>query len=117
MPAEQGFFRSGGESVEQFAEYQRSKRLGEAVKQAIHQRGTRPGSGLDAATAAAEFAAWLRGRDTDRQELPDDVEELAARNATPPELADRCLPYAQGQPHPQIKMGDREPDYLARVIE
>lgn len=172
MPAEQGFFRSGGESVEQFAEYHRSKRLGEAVKRAIHQRGTGPGSGLDAATAAAEFAAWLRGRDTDRQELPDDMDELAteladswcingidavfatcsphrvalcvlhvrgfyidefadqlvallpewtrwlaARNATPPELADRCMPYAQGQPHPQIKMGDREPDYLARVIE
>jgi hypothetical protein len=50
--------------------------------------------------------------------LPDWIRWLAAHTATPPELADRCLPYAQGQPHPQIMTVNRtEPDYLARVIE
>jgi hypothetical protein len=172
MPVEHGLLRAGGESVEQFAEYHRSKRLGEAVMQAVQRRGTQPGGGLDVATAAVEFAAWLRARDADQQELPEDVDELAteladswcinevdavfaacsphrvalfvlhvrnfyldefadqlvallpewtrwlaARNATPPELADRCLPYAHGQPHPQIGEDDSEPDYLARVIE
>ncbi len=172
LPAELGFMRSGGESVEQFAEYHRSKRLGEAVKQALPDRETQPDRGVDAATAAVEFAAWLRARDADRQELPKDVDELAmeladswcisnidavfatcsphrvalivlhmrgyylddfadqlvallpewirwlaAHNATPAELADRCLPYAQGQPHPQIRMDNIGPDYLARVTE
>jgi hypothetical protein len=42
---------------------------------------------------------------------------LAARNATPPELADRCVPYVQGQPHSQVGVDDIGPDYLARVIE
>jgi hypothetical protein len=172
LPAEEGLLRSGGESVEQFAEYHRSKRLAEAVKQAMQQRGIRPGSSLDAAAAAVEFAAWLRARDADQQELPENVDELAteladswsinnidavfaacsphrvalcvlhvrnyyldefadelmallpewtrwlaARNATPPELADRCEPYAEGQPHPQTSGDDIGPDYLARVIE
>jgi hypothetical protein len=138
----------------------------------MQQRGIRPGSSLDAAAAAVEFAAWLRARDADPQELPENVDELAieladswsinnidavfaacsphrvalcvlhvrnyyldefadelmallpewtrwlaARNATPPELADRCEPYAEGQPHPQTSGDDIGPDYLARVIE
>ncbi|MGH3624715.1 MAG: hypothetical protein ACRDQ5_23490 [Sciscionella sp.] len=172
MPAEQGFLRAGGESVEQFAEYYRSKCLGEVVTQAVPRRGTQPGGGVDAANAAVEFVAWLRARDADQQELPEDVDELvteladswcineidavyarcsphrvalcvrhmrgfyldefadqlvallpewtrwlAARNATSPELADRCLPYAYGQPHLQVGQDGSEPDYLARVIE
>jgi hypothetical protein len=172
LPTEEGLLRSGGESVEQFAEYHRSKRLGEAVKQAMRPRGTQPGGGLDAATAAVEFTAWLRARDADQQELPKDVGELAteladswclnhidavfatcsphrvalcvlhvrsyyldkfadqlvallpewtrwlaARNANPPELADRCVPYAQGQPHSQVRVDNIGPDYLARVTE
>jgi hypothetical protein len=172
LPAEEGIFRSGGENVEQFAEYHRSKRLGEAVKQAMHRQGTRPGGSVDAATAAIEFAAWLRARDTGQQELPENTDELAeeladswcinnidavfaacsphrvalcvlhlrnyyldefadqlvallpewtrwlaARNATPPELAGRCAPYAEGKPHPQTGGDDTEPNYLARVIE
>ncbi|HWE90195.1 MAG TPA: hypothetical protein VG317_12110 [Pseudonocardiaceae bacterium] len=172
LPVNDGLLRAGGESVEQFAEYHRSRRLGEAVRQAMRPRGTQPGGGLDAATAAAEFATWLRGRDADRPELPADLDELAteladswclnridavfatcsphrvalcvlhvrnyylddfadqlvallpewtrwltARNATPPELADRCLPYAQGQPHSQVGADDSRPDYLARVAE
>ena len=49
--------------------------------------------------------------------LPEWTRWLAARYATPPELADRCLPYAQGQPHLQVGQNDSEPNYLARVIE
>ncbi|HEV8558554.1 MAG TPA: hypothetical protein VGR06_19460 [Actinophytocola sp.] len=172
LPVELGFMRSGGESVEQFAEYHRGMRLGEVVKQALPDRETQPDRGVDAATAAVEFAAWLRARDASQQELPKDVDELAteladswcisnihavfatcsphrvalcvlhvrgyylddfadhlvallpewirwlaAHSATPAELADRCLPYTKGQPHPQITMDNIGPDYLARVIE
>jgi hypothetical protein len=50
--------------------------------------------------------------------LPDWTRWMAIHNATPPELADRCLPYAEGQAHPQITVDNRtEPDYLARVTE
>ena len=171
LPAEEGLLRAGGENTEQFAEYHRSKRLAEAVKHTSRRRGNPPDRELNAATAAVEFATWLRARH--QGELPEDLDELAseladswcinnidavfttcsphrvalfvqhvhgfyvddfadqlvallpdwthwlaARNATPPELADRCLPYAQGQPHPQIMTDNRnEPDYLARVIE
>lgn len=172
MPAEQGLLRAGGESVEQFAEYHRSKRLGEVVTQAVPRRGIRPGGGLDAATAAVGFATWLRTHEADKRELPEDVDELAreladswcineidgvyaacsphrvalcvlhmrnfyldgfadqlvallpewtrwlaAYNAALPELADRCLPYAHGQPHQQVGRDDSKPNYLARVIE
>jgi hypothetical protein len=172
MPAEEGLLRAGGETVEQFAEYFRSKRLGEVVLQAVPWQGARPGDGVDAATAATEFAAWLQGRAADQQEPAEDLDELAteladswcingigavyatcsphrvalcvrhvrnyytdefadqlvaplpdwtrwlaARNATPPELADRCLPYALGRPHPQVGRDDNEVDYLARVVE
>lgn len=172
LPVEQGFMRVGGESVAQFAEYHRSRRLAELVKQAMPADEAGATSGLDTATAAAEFTAWLRARDADPTHLPEDLDELAteiaeswcisqidalfatcsphrvalcvlhmrnfyiaefaeqlltllptwtrwlaARNATPPELADRCLPYAQGQPHPQITVDGHEPDYLVRVIE
>ncbi|HKN52837.1 MAG TPA: hypothetical protein VJX66_10065, partial [Amycolatopsis sp.] len=151
LPFEQGAMRAGGESVEQFAEYHRSKRLGELVKQAVPRRGSPPPDrGLVGAAAADEFAAWLRARDDDREDLDDLAAELAdswcishidavyatcsphrvalcvlhmrnfyldgfadqlvallpewtrwlaAYNAALPELADRCLPYAHGQPH------------------
>jgi hypothetical protein len=49
--------------------------------------------------------------------LPEWTRWWAERNATPPELADRCLPYAHGQPHPQIGRDDTKVDYLARVVE
>jgi hypothetical protein len=48
--------------------------------------------------------------------LPDWASWLAARNGTAPELADRCRPYAHGEPHPGVD-GDRETNNLARVIE
>ncbi|MBV8995573.1 MAG: hypothetical protein JO287_18165, partial [Pseudonocardiales bacterium] len=49
--------------------------------------------------------------------LPEWTRWLAAYNAAVPELADRCLPYAHGQPHQQVGRDDSKPNYLARVIE
>jgi hypothetical protein len=49
--------------------------------------------------------------------LPDWASWLAERNGTPPELADRCRPYASGEPHPGISVGDKGPDFFAQVIE
>ena len=48
---------------------------------------------------------------------PDWTQWLATRNATAPELADRCQPYAHGRPHPELGDDDTKVDYLARVIE
>jgi hypothetical protein len=172
LPAEMGFMRPGGENIAQFAEYHRSKRLAEAVKQALPRPKARSDAGLTAATAAAEFAAWLHARVPGQPEPPENLDELvgeladswslssidavyatcsphrvalcvlhmrnyylhdfadqlvellpdwtrwlATRNATAPELADRCLPYAHGQPHPQLGDEDTKVDYLARIIE
>jgi hypothetical protein len=168
LPLGQGFLDSGGETVGPFTEYLRSKRLAEEVRQALPAQDTRSARGLDAATAAKEFATWLRARDDDQRQLPEALDELAAeladswnlngiaaiyatcsphrvglcvphlrsfyleefaeqlvallpewtswlaeRNSTPPELAARCEPYAQGEPHPQVN----EDDNVARVIE
>ena len=132
----------------------------------------RSDAGLTAATAAVEFAAWLRARAPGQLEppeepgrtgrgagrswnlnsidavyatcsphrvalcvlhmrnyylddyaeklvalLPDWTRWLATRNATAPELADRCLPYAHGRPHPRLGDEDTKVDYLARVTE
>ncbi|WP_157630507.1 hypothetical protein [Kribbella catacumbae] len=175
LPAEHGFLRTGGESVGQFTEYHRSKRLAEVVSKAVPVAEAQPGGDLTEATAAVEFAAWLRGGDADQQKLPEDLDELAeelasswnineingvyaacsphrvalsvlhmrnyyldefaeelvallpgwtrwlaTRNATAPDLADRCLPYAHGQRHPQLDRDDDyrdSPDYYARVLE
>ena len=172
LPVEMGFMRPGGENVEQFTEYHRSRRLAEAVKRAILRANARSDAGLTAATAAVEFAAWLRARVPSqlktREKLDELVEELAGswnlnsidavyatcsphrvalcvlhmrnyylddfadqlvallpdwtrwlatRNATAPELADRCLPYAHGRPHPQLGQDDRNVNYYGRAIE
>lgn len=172
LPVEMGFMRPGGENAEQFAEYHRSRRLAEAVKGAVPRPKARSDAGLTAATAAAEFTAWLRARVPSQSEAPEDLDELveeladswnlnridavyatcsphrvalcvlhlrnyylddyadhlvallpdwtrwlATRNATAPELADRCRPYAHGRPHPQLGDEDTAVDYLARIIE
>jgi hypothetical protein len=49
--------------------------------------------------------------------LPDWTRWLAARNGTAPQLAERCLPYACGETHPDVGSDDSRPHYLARVIE
>jgi hypothetical protein len=172
LPVEMGFMRPGGESVEQFVEYHRSKRLAEAVKRAMPRPNARSDAGLTAAVAAVEFAAWLRARVPSELGPPENLDELtgeladswnlnsidaiyatcsphrvalcvlhmrnyylddyadqlmallpdwtrwlATRKATAPELADRCLPYAHGRPHPQLGDEDTKVDYLARITE
>jgi hypothetical protein len=49
--------------------------------------------------------------------LPDWTCWLADRNGTPSRLAERCRPYALGEPHPDLGTDDSKTDYLARVIE
>src|SRR3954447_9528402 len=145
---------------------------GRQAGSAAAEPNTRSDAGLTAATAAVEFAAWLRARIPGQLEPPENLDELvreladswnlnsidavyatcsphrvalcvlhlrnyylddyadqlvallpdwtqwlATRNATPPELADRCLPYAHGRPHPQLGDEDTKVDYLARITE
>lgn len=49
--------------------------------------------------------------------LPDWTAWLADRNATPAHLADRCHPYAHGEPHKAVNADDGRSDYLARIAE
>lgn len=81
LPAEAGFMRPGGESLEQFAEYHRSKRLAEAVKRAVPRPNPGSDDGLTAATAAVEFVSWRRahvpGQPGPAVDLDELVEELA----------------------------------------
>ena len=49
--------------------------------------------------------------------LPEWTRWLTTRTSITPELADRCLPYAYGQSHPQLGNDDTKVDYLARVSE
>jgi hypothetical protein len=60
LPAEMGFMRPGGENVEQFTEYHRSKRLAEAVERAAPRPNARSNAGLTAAAAAVEFTRPTR---------------------------------------------------------
>lgn len=168
LPLAQEYLDSGGVLVGPLTEFYRGKRLAEEVKQVLPPRNTPSERGLDAATAAKEFTAWLRAHATDQRQPPEDLDELALelaeswcnngleatyatcsphriglcvphlrnyyleefaerlvallpewthwlaeRNATPPELAARCLPYVQGEPHPQVG----EDEGIARVIE
>jgi hypothetical protein len=174
MPREQGMMRPGGENVEQFAEYHRSKRLAEAVVDAAEldspHRTSAPAD-LNRTNAATVFGAWLRQHRPDRSHpadldelvteladswyigdddhlyhtcsphrvalvvehvrgyyqadfavdlvalLPDWTVWLAERNATPARLADRCRPYAHGEPHKAVSADDGGLDYLARITE
>jgi hypothetical protein len=180
LPAHQGFMRIGGERADQLAEYHRSRRLAEIVREAADPpAGGQPAADLDADTAPAQFLAWWRERhleqpppadsghptDADMEErvaelarswrfgaprtlyhtcsphrvallvphlrnyyqddfaaelvtlLPQWTAWLAARNGTPPELAERCRPYALGEPYPGLTYDRSGPDAQARVIE
>ncbi len=59
----------------------------------------------------ADFAAELVAL------LPEWTAWLAARNGTPPELAERCRPYALGESYPGLTYDRTGPDAQARVIE
>ncbi len=101
IPREHGMMRPGGENVEQFAEYHRSKRLAEAVPGAIEparpHRTTAPAD-LDRTTAATLFAAWLREHRPDRArtaDLDEIVTELAEswHIGGPASLYHTCSPH------------------------
>jgi hypothetical protein len=49
--------------------------------------------------------------------LPDWTAWLAERNGTPTHLADRCLPFVDGESHPAVHNDRGELDYFAPVIE
>jgi hypothetical protein len=171
MPGPEGFLRTGGESAAQFAEYHRSRRLAESAVETLGPRRGKPRTTLDATTAAAQFAGWLREHRADLPQsagldelateladswcldapaalygacsphrvaltvlhlrnyyqddfaaelialLPDWISWLAERNGIAPALAERCRPYALGEPHADVGSNDSHPDYLARVAE
>lgn len=171
LPREEGFWRVGGESAEQLAEYHRSRRLAEAVLDVLGRTNAGHPTDRETVTADAvtEFTAWLSEHRPDEPQpdelaelieeladswcienppalyhtcsphrvaltvrhlrnyytddfaaqlvalLPDWTTWLAARNGTPPEFAERCLPYANGAPHPELGADDR--DGPARIAE
>jgi len=101
MPRELGLMRPGGENAEQFAEYHRSKRLAEAVLEAIEPAGPDripTPEEIDRTTAASLFTAWLREHRPDRSRQAD-LEELATELADswqingPPSLYRTCSPH------------------------
>jgi len=99
LPVEAGFMRAGGENVEQFAEYHRSKRLAEAVKRAVPRQKDRSDGGLTAAIAAVEFAAWLRAHDSGQPEPTEDLDELVEELADSWNLNGIDAVYATCSPH------------------
>jgi len=98
LPREQGMLRPGGENVQQFAEYHRSKRLAEAVLEAFETAGPPPVAGLDAATAAPRFIAWLRARRAERP-LPAGLDEDVFELAGSWHLSGSAFRYGTCSPH------------------
>lgn len=101
LPREQGMMRPGGENVEQFAEYHRSKRRAEGVFDAIEparpHRTSAPAA-LDRTAVVTLFDAWLREQRPDRSR-PDDLKDLVAELADswnisgPADLYHTCSPH------------------------
>jgi hypothetical protein len=101
LPRELGMLRPGGESVEQFAEYHRSKRLAEVVLEVLAPTTAQrpdPLADLDRASGAALFAAWLREHRPDRAQ-PADLDERLTELADswhvggPADLYHTCSPH------------------------
>jgi len=99
LPAEARYMRPGGENVEQFAEYHRSKRLAEAVQRAVPRPKARSNGGLTAAIAAVEFAAWLRAHVPGQLEPTVDLDELVEELADSWNLNGIDAVYATCSPH------------------
>jgi len=103
LPDVEGFGRMGGESVEQMAEYHRSRRLAQSLRatpglaQASPASEDDPGPGLQQ-RQATRFADWLAAREPER-DLAFDIGELAAEladtwaGAAPAELFLTCSPH------------------------
>lgn len=98
MPVEQGILRAGGENAEQFAEYHRSKRLGQVATQAHEPREARPRAALDLADVAAEFNTWLRTHEVD-EPWPEEREELVAQLAESWSISHIDATYHTCSPH------------------
>lgn len=80
LPADEGLMRMGGESAAQFAEYHRSRRLADTVREALAPLDVDDRPNKVAAEAAEEFLTWLEARKTGRprpDELTEAAEELA----------------------------------------
>ena len=123
MPREQGMMRPGGENIEQFAEYHRSKRLAEAVIDALrsdfpHRTSVR--ADLDRTTAAAMFAAWLREHRPDRPR-PEDLDEIVTELADawhisgPADLYHTCSPHRVALAVEHVR-GYYQDDFAADLI-
>ena len=79
LPSEMGAMRVRGESVDQFAEYHRSKRIADVIRGSLRQSRDSI-DGLDAESAATSFLTWLAERRPDPArpaELDGTVAELA----------------------------------------
>jgi hypothetical protein len=123
MPREQGMMRPGGENVEQFAEYHRSKRLAEAMIDALepaHPHRTSAPADLARTTAVTLFAAWLREHRPDWSR-PADFEELVDELADswhiggPADLYHTCSPHRVALAVEHIR-GYYQDDFAAALI-
>lgn len=123
MPRELGFLRPGGESVEQFAEYHRGKRLAEAVLDVLDAIGPRPGpaaGSLDQSSAARLFTMWLKEYRSDRSQQ-DDLDEVVAELAEswqvagPAELYHTCSPHRVASIVDHVR-GYYQDDFAAEIV-
>jgi len=109
LPIEEGFLDPGGENADQFAEYHRSIRLGEAARRAAGRLShPKPQADLDAATAATQFAAWLREHRADQPQpadLDERIEELADswQISSPAALYPTCSPHRVALTVPHLR--------------
>lgn len=123
MPRELGMLRPGGEGVEQFAEYHRSKRLAEVVLDGLESAGpqwTSMPAELDRTTAATQFAAWLQDHRAGRPR-PVDLDDLIAELAEswqvggPSGLYHTCSPHRLALAVEHIR-GYYDDDFAAEII-
>lgn len=121
MPRELGMLRPGGENVEQFAEYHRSKRLAEVVLDADHPKPSSVPVEIDRETAADLFVAWSRERRPDWSR-PDELEDLAAELAGSWRFGGAADLYRTCSPHRvaltvELARGSYEDDFAAGIVE
>jgi hypothetical protein len=177
LPKDEGFLEPGGETARQFAEYHRSRRLADELRDAL-DAAPRSTADRDAqpdppepADYARRFASWRAEHRPDAPPLPDHDDAIAQlaedwfegglpqlratcsphrvaafaahvrdyyqedfasqlsallpdwvtwfadRLGLSPDLAERCLPYANGEPHPAQRLDGQGLEMLACVEE
>lgn len=108
LPSEEGILRPGGENTDQFAEYHRGMRLAEAARIAVMSLSDpEPETYLDAATAATQFAAWLREHragepgqpDQPDQPQPAELDEMITELANSWQISSPDALYPTCSPH------------------